>query len=81
MSDFYGGYDAIACRQQKCLVHLIRELNEDLWKNPFNMEYERFVASVRDVLIPIFRDIERYGLKARHYANIEDAEITRVQGQ
>jgi hypothetical protein len=57
---------AIACRQQKCLVHLIRDLNEDLWKNPFNIEYEQFVASVRDVLMPIFEDIERYGLKARH---------------
>jgi hypothetical protein len=66
VSDFYGGYDAIACRQQKCLVHLIRDLNEDLWKNPFNIEYEQFVASVRDVLVPIFDDIERYGLKTRH---------------
>ena len=28
VSDFYGGYDAITCRQQKCLVHLIRDLNE-----------------------------------------------------
>jgi predicted RecB family nuclease len=23
VSDFYGGYDAVSCRQQKCLVHLI----------------------------------------------------------
>ena len=66
VSDFYGGYDAVACRQQKCLVHLIRDLNEDLWKNPFNREYESFVAAVRDLLVPIFRDVERYGLKARH---------------
>jgi hypothetical protein len=66
VSDFYGGYDAITCRQQKCLVHLIRDLNDDLWKNPFNAEYEQFVATVRDLLVPIFGDIERYGLKARH---------------
>lgn len=31
VSDFYGGYDTLPCRQQKCLVHLIRDLNEDLW--------------------------------------------------
>ena len=66
VSDFYGGYDAIACRQQKCLVHLIRDLNDDLWKTPFNSEYEQFVAAVRDLLVPIFGDIERYGLKVRN---------------
>lgn len=65
-SDFYGGYDALPCRQQKCLVHLIRDLNNDLWKNPFNTEYERFVASVRDLLLPIFEDVEKFGLKACH---------------
>jgi predicted RecB family nuclease len=66
VSDFYGGYDAITCRQQKCLVHLIRDLNDDLWKNPFNAEYEQFVATVRDLLVPIVEDIQRYGLKAVH---------------
>jgi hypothetical protein len=66
VTDFYGGYDAIACRQQKCLAHLIRDLNDDLWKNPFYLEYEQFVASVRDVLMPIFEDVERCGLKTRH---------------
>ena len=66
VSDFYGGYDSVECRQQKCLVHLIRDLNDDLWKNPFNEEVERFVGACRDLLVPIFTDVERYGLKARH---------------
>lgn len=66
ISDFYGGYDAVQCRQQKCLVHLIRDLNDDLWKNPFNHDYERFVGIVRDLLVPIFKDIDRYGLRTRH---------------
>jgi hypothetical protein len=47
-------------------VHLIRDLNDDLWKNPFNAEYEQFVAAVRDLLVPIVEDIARYGLKAVH---------------
>ena len=34
ISDFYPGYDGVACRQQKCWVHLIRDINEDLWKAP-----------------------------------------------
>jgi len=66
VTDFYAGYDAFACRQQKCLVHLIRDLNDDLWKNPFNHELELFIAAVRDLLVPIFDDVEKYGLKARH---------------
>ena len=66
ISDFYGGYDSFPCRQQKCLVHLIRDLNNDLWKNPFLAEYELFVARIRDLLLPIFRDVELYGLKKRH---------------
>ena len=66
VSDFYGGYDAVPCRQQKCLVHLIRDLNDDLWKHPFHKEYERFVVSVRDLLVPIFDDVGKYGLKTKH---------------
>ena len=67
VSDFYGGYDALPVRQQKCLVHLIRDLNDDLWKNPFNYELEEFVASVRDLLLPILSDAQRFGLKAFHF--------------
>jgi hypothetical protein len=66
VSDFYSGYDALPCRQQKCLVHLIRDLNDDLWKFPFDEEYERFVSAVRDLIVPIIEDIGRYGLKSFH---------------
>jgi len=33
ITDFYAGYDAIQCPQQKCLIHLIRDINGDLLKN------------------------------------------------
>jgi hypothetical protein len=66
VSDFYGGYDALPCRQQKCLVHLIRDLNDDLWKNPFDNEFERFIVAVRDLLSPILEDVKRFGLKTFH---------------
>jgi predicted RecB family nuclease len=65
ISDFYPGYDSFPCRQQKCLCHLIRDLNDDLWKNPFDSQYESFVAAFQDLIMPIFEDVERYGLKAR----------------
>lgn len=65
ISDFYAGYDSLPCKQQKCLVHLIRDLNDDLWKNPFNEDYESFAGGVRDLLVPIFEDVNRWGLKSR----------------
>ena len=46
VADFYAGYDAVPCRQQKCLVHLIRDLNDDLWSNPWNSEFESFVFAM-----------------------------------
>ena len=66
VSDFYPGYDAVPCRQQKCLVHLVRDLNNDLWSNPFNLEFETFVFEVKNLLVPIFEAVETYGLKRRH---------------
>jgi len=66
VTDFYGGYDALPCPQQKCLVHLIRDLNDDLWRNPFDDEFEGFVATFRDLLVPIIEDVQRFGLKARY---------------
>ncbi len=35
ISDFYHGYDSVKCIQQKCWSHLIRDINDDLWKEPF----------------------------------------------
>lgn len=66
VSDFYAGYDALDCRQQKCWVHLIRDLNEDLWKFPFDEELQEFVSSVKDLMVPIIQAIDRWGLKARY---------------
>jgi hypothetical protein len=66
VSDFYGGYDALQSNQQKCLAHLIRDLNEDLWKHPHNREFETFVSSVSELLTPIFDDVEKFGLRARN---------------
>ena len=66
ISDFYPGYDAVECRQQKCWSHLIRDINEDLWKEPFNQEFELFVVAVRNLIVPILESIQRFGSKKRH---------------
>jgi predicted RecB family nuclease len=66
VSDFYPGYDSMACQQQKCLVHLIRDINDDLWKAPFDKELEAFAVEVQSLLVPILEAVDRFGLKARH---------------
>ena len=33
VSDFYAPYDAIECPQQKCLIYLIRDLNDELLRH------------------------------------------------
>lgn len=66
VSAFYPGYDSVNCRQQKCWVHLIRDINEDLWESPFNTEFESFVIEVRSLIAPIFDAIHKYGLKKRN---------------
>jgi len=66
VSDFYAGYDAVDCSQQKCWVHLIRDINEDLRKNPFDSEFAEFALALRTVMMPIFDTVNRYGLKTRY---------------
>ena len=37
VSDFYAAYDSVECPQQKCLIHLIRDLNDLLLKHPYDL--------------------------------------------
>ncbi|PYT20187.1 MAG: IS66 family transposase, partial [Acidobacteria bacterium] len=66
VSDFYAGYDAVGCRQEKCWVHLIRDLNEDLWKFPFDEELQTFVLEVKNLIVPMVEAVDRWGPKAKH---------------
>ena len=47
-------YDALGCPQQKCLIHLIRYMNEDLKANPYDVELRVIVqafATMCDLLL------------------------------
>jgi predicted RecB family nuclease len=44
VSDFYAAYDAIDCPQQKCLVHFIRDLNDELLKYPYDEVLKQLVG-------------------------------------
>jgi hypothetical protein len=53
VSDFYPGFDSVACRQQKCLIHLVRDINDELWSNPFDSQLEAFATGVKGLFVPI----------------------------
>jgi predicted RecB family nuclease len=65
VSDFYAAYDALNCPQQKCLIHLIRDLNDDLMKEPFNDEIKELVGEFAALLKAIISTVDRFGLKVR----------------
>ncbi|WP_162003596.1 IS66 family transposase [Microvirga tunisiensis] len=66
VSDFYAAYDSVPCAQQKCLIHLMRDINEQVCKNPFNEELASIAQGFGDLLREIVETIDTYGLKARH---------------
>jgi hypothetical protein len=66
VSDFYTAYDSFPCQQQKCLIHLIRDINEDILKNPFDEELKKVGRAFAMLLAPIIETIDKYGLKQRH---------------
>lgn len=65
ISDFYPGYDSAPCKQQKCWVHLIRNLNDDLLESPFDTELETFALEVKNLIVPVMEEVQKYGLKRR----------------
>ncbi len=65
ISDFYAAYDSLACEHQRCLIHLIRDLNDELMAHPFDGELKAIVVAFSELLEPIITTIERRGLKRR----------------
>ena len=76
VSDFYAAYDSITCPQQKCLLHIIRDLNDDLTKEPFNEEIRLLTNDFAELLRPIITTIDRFGLKTR-YLRKHKLEVNR----
>jgi predicted RecB family nuclease len=65
VTDFYAAYDAIECPQQKCLIHLIRDLNDELLKHPYDDGLRRIVGDFTRLIRPIVETVDRRGLKSR----------------
>jgi predicted RecB family nuclease len=66
VSDFYSAYDSLECPQQKCLAHLIRDINDAVMENPFDGELGEMASKFTSLMLPIVETIDRFGLK-RHF--------------
>jgi predicted RecB family nuclease len=76
VSDFYSAYDSMDCPQQKCLIHLIRDLNDDMLKNPYDDELRQIVQQFGDLLRPIVDTVDRHGLK-KHFLKKHLSDVKR----
>jgi hypothetical protein len=66
VSDLYPAYESLECVQQKCLIHLMRDMNKDILKYPFDEEFRNIVHAFGILLRSVVETIDRYGLKRRH---------------
>jgi Transposase IS66 family len=65
ISDFFTAYDSLGCEQQKCVVHLIREIDDDLFRHPLDLELKGLAQEFGAVLRTIMETVDRRGLKSR----------------
>jgi predicted RecB family nuclease len=66
VSDFFTGYDTLKFPQQKCVIHLLRDINEDLMRSPFDQELRAVVQPFAAMFRSIIETVDKYGLKRRH---------------
>ncbi len=75
VSDFYAAYDSVTCRQQKCNLHLMRDINDDLLHHPFDEELKELARRYTLTLKPMVETIDKHGLKtkllSKHKRNAE----------
>jgi hypothetical protein len=66
VSDFFGAYDSLPCKQQRCLIHLVRDFNTDILKHPYDDELKSLGSEFGQLIRLIISTVDRYGLKKRH---------------
>ncbi len=89
VSDFYTAYDSINCTQQKCLIHLMRDLNDEVLNSPFDEQLKQIVVEFGNLLKPMIETVDRYGLKKyflkKHLNRVDsfyqDLQITEYQSE
>jgi hypothetical protein len=66
VSDFFTAYDSLKCEQQKCLVHLVRDIDDDVMKNPLDTELTSIAREFGTLLRAIVETVDIRDLKSRY---------------
>jgi hypothetical protein len=66
ISDFFTAYDSLPCRQQKCLAHLVRDIDDDVFHNLLDTELKALAQDFGTLLRKIVSTVDRFGLKRTH---------------
>lgn len=80
VTDFFTGYDSLKCPQQKCIVHLIRDLNDALLADPFDEGLKALGTKFGELLRNVIVTIDRFGLK-RKYLNKHKGKVEIFFGE
>jgi hypothetical protein len=68
ISDFFTAYDSLELRQQRCLIHLLRDVNEELLRAPYDEELRTMGNNFAKCLSLIVNTIDNHGLRKRYLA-------------
>ncbi len=70
VSDFWGAYNAVACsKRQKCLVHLLRDLEHVETYRPVNQDWPAFAKKLRRLIGDAIRLWKREAVPPAEYAS------------
>lgn len=80
VSDFWGAYNAVACsRRQKCLVHLLRDLEYVETYRPVTQDWAAFARKLRRLIHDAIRLWKREAVPAAEYASRRGRLDVRLQ--
>ena len=80
VSDFYSAYDSLDCPQQKCLIHLMRDVNQELLNNPYDNELQLVTKPFGILLRAIVATVDEHGLKKR-YLQRHEQDVAKFFGE
>ena len=75
VSDFYGAYDALPNHQQKCILHLMRDMNQLILNNPFDEDLLAITRPFGTLLRSIITTVDKHGLRHK-FLEAHEPEVT-----
>lgn len=76
VSDFFSAYDSFECPQQKCLLHLIRDMNQELLDHPYDEEFKNLAKGFGSLLNVMVDTADRRGPR-RHFLQKHLKDVDR----